>query len=256
MNSLRRMLDVMDLITPDRPVVTVEEICELLGYAPASAYRYVRELAGAGYLVRLPTGYALGPRIIELDLQMRENDPLLTQSRNLVEGIAEKTGLSVLISELYEEKVVAVFQEHAPNENITFGRGRSMPLFRGATTRVIMAHLMPKRLRRLYDKHAESPDAIAIGADWRSFSRAMLEIRKAGYCLSKGELDNKNAGIAAPILDGNNRVFGAVTIVGTIDRFSAFNDSFLVSTVKTAAETISTFIRGDVSSRQEKTSSK
>jgi DNA-binding IclR family transcriptional regulator len=246
------MLDVMDLITPERPVVTVDEICELLGYAPASAYRYVRELAGAGYLVRLPTGYSLGPRIIELDLQMRENDPLLTQSRTLVEGIANKTGLSVLISELYEERVVAVYQEHTPNEHVTFGRGRSMPLFKGATTRVIIAHLTPKRLRRLYDKHEENPDAIAIGPDWRSFSRAMLEVRKEGFCLSKGELDDKNAGIAAPILDGSNRVFGALTIVGTIDRFSAYNESFLVSTVLQAAETISAFIQGGEAPKSEK----
>ena len=74
MNSLRRMLAVLKLIQPYRPTVDIAQICLQLGYAPATAYRYVRELADVGLLVRLPGGYALGPRIIELDLLIRETD--------------------------------------------------------------------------------------------------------------------------------------------------------------------------------------
>ena len=78
MNSLRRMLDVLDLFKPEQPVISVEMICNQLNYTPASAYRYVRELSAVGLLVKLPRGYALGPRVIELDRQMTEYDPLLS----------------------------------------------------------------------------------------------------------------------------------------------------------------------------------
>ena len=80
MNSLSRMLEVLKLFSADQPVIDIEIICSQLGYTSPSAYRYVRELSNAGLLVRLPRGYALGPRIIELDRHMTQFDPLLAAS--------------------------------------------------------------------------------------------------------------------------------------------------------------------------------
>lgn len=115
MNSLRRMLDVLSLFKPDQAVIDVELICSQLGYAPASAYRYVRELSDVGLLVRLPRGYALGPRVIELDRLMTEYHPLLSSSRDLTQHLVEQTGLSVLISELYGSTVISIHHEPGAN---------------------------------------------------------------------------------------------------------------------------------------------
>ena len=51
---------------------------------PASAYRYLRELGTVGLLVRLPRGYALGPRVIQLERQMSDGQYAQVQ-RNLQE---------------------------------------------------------------------------------------------------------------------------------------------------------------------------
>ena len=175
MNSLRRMLAVLELLRPDRPTLEVDDICRLLGYAPATAYRYVRELVDVGLLVRLPGGYGLGPRIIEFDLLIRETDPLLNRSRDLVAALAAQTGLNVLLSELYDDKVVTIHQEQGVEaQALNFGRGRPMPLFRSATSRVILAWLPARRLRRVHDAHAQAPELHALGADWKSFARAHL----------------------------------------------------------------------------------
>ena len=82
MNSLSRMLDVLSLFKADQPVIDIEIVCSQLGYAPASAYRYVRELARVGLLVRLPRGYALGPRVIELEQHMTRFDPFSRTTRS------------------------------------------------------------------------------------------------------------------------------------------------------------------------------
>ena len=125
MNSLSRMLKVLDLFKPEQPVIEVEHICTQLGYTSASAYRYLRELLDAGLLVRLPRGYALGPRVIELDRQMTEFDPLLSASRQPVAELATLTGLSVLISELYGATVINVLhQPGADPDLLNFGRGQ------------------------------------------------------------------------------------------------------------------------------------
>lgn len=126
MNSLRRMLDILNLFKPGQPVIDVETICSQLGYAQASAYRYVRELSDVGLLVRLPRGYAVGPRVIELDRHMTEYDPLITCSRDLVDELVARTGMHALISELYSATVINILQKHgSETEPLNFGRGRS-----------------------------------------------------------------------------------------------------------------------------------
>jgi DNA-binding IclR family transcriptional regulator len=234
------MFDVLALVTRDRPTIEVDEICHLLNYAPASAYRYVKELAEAGFLVRLPEGYALGPRIIELDLQMRESDPLLNNSRDLMEHLAETTGLNVLLSELYGETVITTHQEYGlDGRQLNFGRGRPMALFRSATATIILAHLLPRQLRRIHDAHAGSPDLMQLGENWKEFSRAMLQLRKRGYSTSRGQLDPDKTGMAAPIFDEKQRILGSITLVGNTERVDAFNEQYLARLVMGAAAEIS-----------------
>jgi len=245
MSSLRRMLDVLTLITPEQPQIGVDQICRQLGYAPASAYRYVRELSEFGLLVRLPGGYALGPRVIQMDLQLRENDPVLGAARGLMEQLARDTGLNVLLSELYADTVINTHQEFGLDaRELNFGRGRPMALFRSATSRIILAHLSPRQLRRVYDANAEHPDVQRLGGTWREFSRAMLELRKAGCCLSRGELDPDKVGLAAPIFDEKHRVLGSITLVGATARFDAFNESYLSGRIVGAAQEITRRIEG------------
>lgn len=251
MNSLRRMLNVLDLFKPEQPVIDVEIICTQLDYTPASAYRYVRELLDVGLLVRLPRGYALGPRVIELDRHMTDYDPLLTASRGLVDELAGQTGLEVLVSELYGATVINVLQRSGADPlAVSHGRGRPMDLFRSATARVILAYLLPRQLRRIYDSDPHQQELQRIGVDWKAFSKAMLAVRKNGYCISVGELDADKTGIAAPIFDEKRRILGSITLVGLNDRFQAFNESYLASMIVGAGRRISEQIADGVMESQ------
>ncbi|MEO8388775.1 IclR family transcriptional regulator C-terminal domain-containing protein [Polaromonas sp.] len=244
MNSLSRMLEVLKLFSADQPVIDIEIVCSQLRYTPASAYRYVRELSNAGLLVRLPRGYALGPRIIELDRHMTQFDPLLSASHDIVGDLVAQTSLELLISELYGSTVINILQRSgAEEQTLNYGRGRPMDLFHSATSRVILAYLLPRQLRRLFDSAAPG-DLERLGSTWKDFSKAMLRIRKDGYCISEGELDPDKSGIAAPIFDEKQRILGSITLVGNSERFNAFNRDFLSGLVTDAAGKITSRIAG------------
>lgn len=238
------MLDVLSLFTEGQPVIDMDTICTTLGYAPSSAYRYVRELTDAGLLVRLPRGYAVGPRIIELDRHMAQFDPLLGASHDLVDDLVSRTGLELLISEWYGAKVINILQRAgADAQTLHFGRGTPMDLFHSATAKVILAYLLPRQLRRVFDD-AQPADLERIGATWKAFSKVMLRIRKDGYCVSVGELDPGKSGIAAPIFDEKKRILGSITLAGDTGRFEAFNRDFLATLITDAAGEITARIAG------------
>ena len=236
MNSLRRMLNVLDLFRPDQPVIDADTICRELGYTPASAYRYLRELGDVGLLVRLPRGYALGPRIIALEHQMTEFDPLIVCSRDLVDRLVSETGLDVLISEWYGDAVVNVLIQRGTDAGPVGGaRGRPIDLFHSSTARVVLAYLLPRQIRKVFDAHASQPELEHLGLDWKQFSKSLLTIRKQGYCISESEWYPGRAGVAAPIFDEKQRVLGSITLVGRKERFSAFQESYLCNLVTSAA---------------------
>eukprot|EP01037_Dinobryon_pediforme_P021713 gene21713-22656_t len=238
------MLEVLALFKPSQPVIDIDIICAQLDYTPASAYRYVRELSDAGLLVKLPRGYAVGPRVIELDRHMTQFDPLLSASRDIVGDLVAQTGLELLISELYGSTVINILQESGANERVlNYGRGTPMDLFHSATARVILAYLLPRQLRRLFDNAAPS-DLERIGSTWKDFSKVMLRIRKDGFCVSEGELDPGKSGIAAPIFDEKQRILGSITLAGNSDRLNAFNRDFLSELITDAANKITIRIAG------------
>lgn len=241
MNSLRRLLRVFDLFRPEQPVIDVDTLCRELGYTPATAYRYLRELGDAGLLKRLPRGYALGPRILTLEHLMTTYDPLLACSRDLLRRLAADTGLDALVSEWHGDSVVNVLIERGSDIGPVGGeRGRAIDLFRSATSRVVLAYLLPRQIRRVFDAHAHTPPLQHLGLEWKSFSKGLLAIRKQGYCISDGELHAGRAGVAAPIFDEKQRVLGSVTLVGRRERFHAFQPGYLRDLVTVAAAQVTT----------------
>ena len=72
-----RLLSLLGLFTPEKPVLEVEDIAGFLACSTATAYRYAADLCAAGLLARFSATFTLGPAIIELDFLIREYDPLL-----------------------------------------------------------------------------------------------------------------------------------------------------------------------------------
>lgn len=118
-----------------------------------------------------------------------------------------------------------------------------MDLFRSATARVILAHLLPRQLRRIFDDATPS-DVLPMGASWKEFSKRTLRIRKDGYRISEGKLDPGKTGIAAPIFDEKRRILVSITLAGNSERFKAFNPSFLSGLVVDAARQVTARIAG------------
>jgi DNA-binding IclR family transcriptional regulator len=93
-------------------------------------------------------------------------------------------------------------------------------------------------LRRIFDAHQHEPDLLAIGADWKQFSRALAQVRKRGVVMSSGELHPGRVGVSAPIFAERGRVIGGLTLIGTDSRVAAFREDYLCQHVLDAAADI------------------
>lgn len=213
-----RTIGVLKLFTLDRPAWTVEEAAVAMRVSTSSAYRYFASLTEAGLLTTVASGrYTLGPAIIQYDYQIQLTDPLLRVAKPVMSAIQRLAppGSMVLLCRLFREQVLCMHQvSDAPaTAGISYERGRPMPLFRGATSTIILAHLSSRELRRLYNLQTSNIGAAGLGNTWEAFRTALSRLRKAGHAVTRAAVDPGRMGVAAPILDEGRRVLGSLSYV-------------------------------------------
>jgi DNA-binding IclR family transcriptional regulator len=213
-----RTLSVLKLFTLDRPAWTVDEAATSLAVSVSSAYRYFAALTEAGLLTTVTSGYyVLGPAIIQFDRQLQLTDPMLQFGKAVMADIMgfAPAGSTVLLCRIFRDTVLCVHQVVSAEtvRRVSYERGRPMPLFRGATSKIILAYLPPRDLRRLYGLHHAAIAAAKLGETWESFRTQMAGMRKIGTATSFAELDPDVIGIAAPIIDDRKRVVGSLSYV-------------------------------------------
>ena len=218
MANVNRVLRILGMFDLSRPVITPEWLVEQLGVSRASVYRDLGQLASAGMLERVPDrGYVLGPMVVELDRQIRLADPLLQAAEELLGRLAEETAGTVLLCRFHGNKVMCIHQATSsqgrnPALTVSYERGRAMPLYRGATSKIILAYLPHARLRRLWAAERGALVAAGFSDDFGQFSDVLAAIRADGYFITSGEVDTEAVGFAAP-LQGGEHLMGSLSIV-------------------------------------------
>jgi len=237
-SSSDRVLGVMGLFTEIEPNWTIESISKRLGLARTTAYRYARTLTDAGFLASLNSGvYVLGPRIIQLDRQIRLSDPMLRTAPPMMEEIRKKVaGIQVLCS-YYGDHVLCLHDVRVDKDLMSgFDRGRPFPLFRGAPSRVILAHLPQRKLKDLMLNHAADIASAGLGKNWQEFNQKLKQIRQAGYYAAPGDIHPDAYGIGAPIMHTKG-VAGSLTIGRRLVNVKEREIPYLIElTVETAAK--------------------
>jgi DNA-binding IclR family transcriptional regulator len=232
---------ILSLFSRTRSIWHTDDIIAALKCSRASSYRYVKELVDAGFLQKVTAGrYALGPRIIELDYQLRQSDPVLLAAAPIMEVLAQKSRLNVVLSALFgREQMIDTHHAGVANGlDLAYGRGRLRPLFRGAAPKVLLAALPRARLKRLYERRAAEIAAANLGETWSEFRSRMSAIREARFFLSLGEVERQIGAAAVPIFNAEGEVLAALALVGTAAAIRSAGSAKLERWLRKAAQDV------------------
>jgi DNA-binding IclR family transcriptional regulator len=205
MNRADRLHLLLSLFTVDKPLWTAEEAASALGVSPSTAYRQFASLLRLGLLeaVDSPRGHVLGPAIIELDRNIRLSDPLIRVAMPAMRWLADQAPVSctVMLCRLYRDRVMCIHQEEKPASpgDVSYERGRLMPLFRGAPSKTIIAQLTARQLAGVVQRMPEERRRAELKRPLDELRAELQDIRKRGYCITHGEVDADVIGIAMPL---------------------------------------------------------
>ncbi|WP_275559123.1 IclR family transcriptional regulator C-terminal domain-containing protein [Streptomyces sp. 5-6(2022)] len=176
---------------------------------------------------------------MELDLQIRQCDPLYIAGGPVLKELTDTTGFSSLLCALFSGSVLCVREELIPDspKNL-FSRGQTRPLFQGAASKIMLPYLRPHQLRSLHAKHSAAIAESGLGEDWPSFRRALSEMRSNGYSVTTGEFNAGIIGVSAPVFNRDGQILGSIGVAG-VERESPRDvlDACIAAVVRAGKET-------------------
>lgn len=211
-------MTILQLFEMDRPRWTVEAAAKELNFTVSTTYRYFKCLSDAGLICSFSLGeYVLGAAAIEMDRITRHLDPLIQVAKPTMRHITASVNAPfiVLLCRLYRDSVMCVAQDFELVQAfaISYERGRPLPLFRGAASKIILAYLTSKQLERIHKRQHEMMRKAGLGDTLAAIRKNLIPIRKAGLCVTVGELDPGFKGVAAPVFAADGGILGSLGVV-------------------------------------------
>lgn len=215
MSGLTRYVHALRLFDEQHGDWTIANMAAALSLPSSTVYRTVRDMVADGLLEPANEGhYRLGCCFVEFDRVVRKTDPLYEAGASLLGDIVMQARLPcvAVLARLCNDKILCVAD--AGREDAGFQtsleRGRSRPMTRGATSKVILAQLPWRRLSRLLDAQpGDEPHGLAPDA----FRTELASIRRKGFSISRGEVDSHLVGIAAAVACPARGVLGSLSLV-------------------------------------------
>ncbi|MEB0040529.1 MULTISPECIES: IclR family transcriptional regulator [unclassified Pseudomonas] len=224
----------------------LKEIARIIGTTRSTTHRLVSCLVDERYLRVMPhVGYLLGPKLIELGFQAREEVPLAILARPYLDELSSLTGDTVHLAIREGDDVLYLHKNPGRNGPEMRSRvGHRMPLARTGIGKALMIDCVPEEWRRLY--HISLPvDGKATlwpqhrEQSWEQFQQRMQEYVAGGYAFDLEDNEPSIRCVAAPVRDASNVIVAGISIASTLPYMPLEKMAELIPLIKDAAARLS-----------------
>lgn len=241
---ISKAIQLLDLLLPQgkEKELSVTEMSRELDMPVQSVHRILGSLMEHGFVAQnaKTKKYKLGLSIMKYGFLMWDSLMLRTVARPFMEELSQKTKETVYLATRENAEGVYIDSVDSPQIlKISEPIGLKLPLFIGASNRVILAYL-PRKAQEAILAEVEWETVPSLKPLSREYiEEEILTIYKQGYAVTEGEATEGTTGIAAPIFSYENRVIGSLNVAGPTLRFTVDTTEKNSMLVKKYADLIS-----------------
>jgi DNA-binding IclR family transcriptional regulator len=235
----RRVLALMLAFSADRNTLTAREMAAATGIALPSVYRYITLLRETGLLAGDERGsYRLSARLIGLARAAEAAESLIDVADPVMNQLAADNQETVILVRLIGRSAVCVHRvESAQRLRISFEPGQPLPLYRGASARLLLSGLAPEIRREYLAPLAERDQQAAARLE-----EQIVVAGQRGWAVSEEEIDKGIWAASAPVMQGK-RMVAVLTVPSPLVRAPASLQDQRLGQVRSAAGAISEALR-------------
>lgn len=200
--------------------MSLKEIGTACNMAPSKAHRYLHSLVAGGLVAQQKRSgkYDLGPFALRLGASAIRRIDVVNRVSDQLEDLVDQVKMPAHVSVWsYHGPIAVRWQRTADSLISPHVLGSVFPLLRSATGNVFLAHL-PDRITEPFvademQKESELENSIDFNA-----AEIIRTVREQGYAMTLGTFVPEYVGISAPIINWDDEICAAVTIVARMTR--------------------------------------
>jgi DNA-binding IclR family transcriptional regulator len=216
--SVDRAAMLIKAIADSRHPPTVIELAAACGLNRSTAWRLLATLDAHGLIERDPVSqrYSLGYAFLRIAAGA-EPDPLVRRSRPVLERLANETGEATNLAVAKRFRLVYVDQVDPPQIMAPNWFGRTVPLHATSTGKAYLAFMSREEQAAALGGRLERFTPTTV-TDRRALDAELAEVRRTGFAICVGELEESLFGASAPVLSEQGRPVAIVSVWGTEHR--------------------------------------
>lgn len=217
--SLQRGLAILACFTPERPLLGIAEIADMLGMSRPTTHRYVSTLVKQGFLRQDPSRrYRLDFGAIDLGMGTLGAMGLCKHARPYLEALAQRSDHIVEIAVLDGLRLLLLDAVTRPasrqrKAQVDAKAGARLPAYCTSMGKVLLAHLPTgQQLKRISETELRKRGPKTI-TDEQELYEQLKQVRQTGFAVNDEESAAGTCAIAAPVRNEVGDVVAAVSVV-------------------------------------------
>ena len=240
--SLEKALDILDLFDLTHREFSAQEISSRLDIPLSSTYKYLDVLVRRQLLMRKAgtKKVGIGAMLFRLGNVFSKDLNLVDIAMPHLENLATETCETAMITVVEGNEAICL-ERVEPQRLITFSLdpGRKLPLYVGASSRILLAYQNEKFIDSYLKNLKFSKFSNKTIASVKKLRAELKKTRDNGYVVTDSEADADAKAISAPIFDHKKNIIAGLTIAGPSERIKAKKLQDLIKLVKNKARKIS-----------------
>jgi len=239
--SFHKMALILDSFSRSKPVMSVGELADITGLPRTTVHRIVSSLRDIGLLDQngRRRGYRLGMKLFHYGSSVLKSLDTPARAHPYLVKLQQLTGEIIHFHMFDGEQMTCVERQEMVAASMTILQ--SAPTYCSSVGKAFLAFQPDALIERIIGEgfHPYTKNTVVSGEQLKA---ELAQIRQLGYAIDNEEIEPGIRCIGAPVRDGANKVFAAVSVSGPVERMPDVRLKGLVPVVIETAEQISTVL--------------
>jgi DNA-binding IclR family transcriptional regulator len=239
--TVGKALEVLDQVAAFGRPIRFGELLERSQFPKATLYRLMQTLTSQGMLAydRDRQTYAPGVRLVRLAHAAWAQSSLAPIARPYLDRLSAEVGETVHLAQLDNAQVLYVDKRNAAQPVEMFSQaGKVGPAYCTGVGKVMLAHLDDAELDRVIAQQSFHGFTATTLTSASALRAELADIRSNGYGFDREEHEPGIICVAVPVLSGQGRVLGGLSVTSTTRRKNLAGLELLVPMLRDTATEI------------------